>query len=158
MLPTKGANAPIRSIESAFPNDHSSRPTARSAEMGFWKMPKLWRAPMPIDRIMAPQITGTQKLRISCACLAPPRSMVLMDRLWTFRRGKPSGLSRGESDISNGSRPILKEEIEACKQAGVEFYELPIAFDALTPIEPPFAAPPMVARAGKATKLALRPP
>ena len=39
---------------------------------------------------------------------------------------------RGESDLSNGSRPILKEEIEACKQAGIEFYELPIAFDALT--------------------------
>jgi phosphate transport system substrate-binding protein len=39
---------------------------------------------------------------------------------------------RGESDISNGSRPILKQEIEACKQAGIEFYELPIAFDALT--------------------------
>ena len=39
---------------------------------------------------------------------------------------------RGETDISNGSRPILKEEIEACRQAGVEFYELPIAFDALT--------------------------
>jgi phosphate transport system substrate-binding protein len=39
---------------------------------------------------------------------------------------------RGETDISNGSRPILKEEIEACKQAGIEFYELPLAFDALT--------------------------
>jgi phosphate transport system substrate-binding protein len=39
---------------------------------------------------------------------------------------------RGETDISNGSRPILKEEIEACKGAGIEFYELPIAFDALT--------------------------
>lgn len=39
---------------------------------------------------------------------------------------------RGETDISNGSRPILKQEIEACKKAGVEFYELPIAFDALT--------------------------
>ena len=39
---------------------------------------------------------------------------------------------RGETDLSNGSRPILKEEIEQCKQAGIEFYELPIAFDALT--------------------------
>jgi phosphate transport system substrate-binding protein len=39
---------------------------------------------------------------------------------------------RGETDISNGSRPILKEEIDACKGAGIEFYELPIAFDALT--------------------------
>jgi phosphate transport system substrate-binding protein len=39
---------------------------------------------------------------------------------------------RGETDISNGSRPILKDEIEACKKAGVDFIELPLAFDALT--------------------------
>jgi phosphate transport system substrate-binding protein len=39
---------------------------------------------------------------------------------------------RGETDISNGSRPILQEEIEACRRAGIAFYELPIAFDALT--------------------------
>ena len=39
---------------------------------------------------------------------------------------------RGETDFSNGSRPILKEEIEACKKAGIAFYELPLAFDALT--------------------------
>jgi phosphate transport system substrate-binding protein len=39
---------------------------------------------------------------------------------------------RGETDISNGSRPILKEEIEACKSAGIDYYELPLAFDALT--------------------------
>jgi phosphate transport system substrate-binding protein len=39
---------------------------------------------------------------------------------------------RGETDISNGSRPILKQEIDACTAAGIQFYELPIAFDALT--------------------------
>lgn len=39
---------------------------------------------------------------------------------------------RGETDISNGSRPILKAEMDDCKKAGIEFYELPIAFDALT--------------------------
>jgi phosphate transport system substrate-binding protein len=39
---------------------------------------------------------------------------------------------RGETDISNASRPILKEEIETCKAAGVSFIELPIAYDALT--------------------------
>ncbi|NJR49067.1 MAG: PstS family phosphate ABC transporter substrate-binding protein [Leptolyngbyaceae cyanobacterium CSU_1_3] len=38
----------------------------------------------------------------------------------------------GEIDINNASRPIVKEEIEACGKAGVRFYELPIAFDALT--------------------------
>jgi phosphate transport system substrate-binding protein len=39
---------------------------------------------------------------------------------------------RGETDISNGSRPILKQEMEDCKKAGIQFFELPIAFDALT--------------------------
>ena len=39
---------------------------------------------------------------------------------------------RGETDISNGSRPILKSEIDDCKKAGIEFIEMPLAFDALT--------------------------
>ncbi len=39
---------------------------------------------------------------------------------------------RGETDISNASRPILAEEMEACRKAGISYMELPIAFDALT--------------------------
>jgi phosphate transport system substrate-binding protein len=39
---------------------------------------------------------------------------------------------RGETDISNASRPILQKEMDACKEAGVEYVELPVAFDALT--------------------------
>ena len=39
---------------------------------------------------------------------------------------------RGETDISNASRPILTKEMADCKAAGVEYYELPVAFDALT--------------------------
>lgn len=39
---------------------------------------------------------------------------------------------RGETDISNASRPILASEIEDCRKAGVEYFELPVAFDALT--------------------------
>jgi phosphate transport system substrate-binding protein len=41
---------------------------------------------------------------------------------------------RGETDISNASRPILKQEMDSCKSAGVEYIELPVAFDALTVI------------------------
>lgn len=37
----------------------------------------------------------------------------------------------GETDISNASRPINAEEIASCEEAGVEYVELPIAFDAL---------------------------
>ena len=39
---------------------------------------------------------------------------------------------RDEIDVQNASRPILKAEMEDCKKAGVEYYELPVAFDALT--------------------------
>lgn len=38
----------------------------------------------------------------------------------------------GETDITNASRPILTEEMEACNSSGVRYIELPIAFDALT--------------------------
>ncbi|HKQ83011.1 MAG TPA: PstS family phosphate ABC transporter substrate-binding protein [Steroidobacteraceae bacterium] len=44
---------------------------------------------------------------------------------------------RGETDISNASRPILKEEMEACRAAGVKYIELPVAFDALTVVVNP---------------------
>jgi phosphate transport system substrate-binding protein len=44
---------------------------------------------------------------------------------------------RGEIDISDASRPILKQEMEACKGAGIEYFELPIAYDALTVIVNP---------------------
>ena len=37
-----------------------------------------------------------------------------------------------ETDINNASRPINKSEMEACKAAGVQYLELPVAFDALT--------------------------
>lgn len=39
---------------------------------------------------------------------------------------------RGETDISGASRPILQKEIDLCKANGVQFIELPVAFDALT--------------------------
>ncbi len=44
---------------------------------------------------------------------------------------------RGETDISNASRPILKEEMEACRAAGIRYLELPVAFDALTVVVNP---------------------
>ena len=39
---------------------------------------------------------------------------------------------RGETDIQDASRPILAKEMEDCRAAGVEYVELPVAFDALT--------------------------
>ena len=39
---------------------------------------------------------------------------------------------RAETDISNASRPISASEMEDCRKIGVEYFELPVAFDALT--------------------------
>ncbi len=39
---------------------------------------------------------------------------------------------RGETDISNASRPILAREMEECRKVGVQYLELPVAYDALT--------------------------
>jgi phosphate transport system substrate-binding protein len=37
----------------------------------------------------------------------------------------------GETDISDASRPIKESEVELCKQNGIEYVELPVAFDGL---------------------------
>jgi phosphate transport system substrate-binding protein len=39
---------------------------------------------------------------------------------------------QGQTDISNASRPIEQEEIDACDEGGVEYTELQVAVDALT--------------------------
>jgi len=44
---------------------------------------------------------------------------------------------RGETDLSDASRPILKKEIDACKQQGLEYIELPVAYDGLAVIVNP---------------------
>jgi phosphate transport system substrate-binding protein len=44
---------------------------------------------------------------------------------------------RGETDISDASRPILKAEMEECAKLGIQYYELPVAFDALTVVVNP---------------------
>ena len=39
---------------------------------------------------------------------------------------------RGETHISDASRPILAREMETCRAAGVSYVEIPVAFDGLT--------------------------
>ena len=43
----------------------------------------------------------------------------------------------GRTSISNASRPINTKELKACDTAGVRFYELPVAFDAITVVVNP---------------------
>ncbi|MGD9904957.1 MAG: PstS family phosphate ABC transporter substrate-binding protein [Vicinamibacterales bacterium] len=47
---------------------------------------------------------------------------------------------RGETDISNASRPISATETEACAKAGVAFIELPVAYDGLAVVANPKAS------------------
>lgn len=39
--------------------------------------------------------------------------------------------SRGEIDISDASRPIKSKEVKSCAENGIEYIELPVAFDGL---------------------------
>jgi phosphate transport system substrate-binding protein len=43
----------------------------------------------------------------------------------------------GETDISDASRPIKEVEKEMCAEAGIEYIELPVAFDAISVIKHP---------------------
>jgi len=44
---------------------------------------------------------------------------------------------RGETDIQDASRPITAKEMEDCAKAGVKYFEIPVAFDALTVVVNP---------------------
>jgi phosphate transport system substrate-binding protein len=79
-----------------------------------------------------------------------PISEALAEEFQISKRGKirvTVGLSgtgggfkkfcRGETDISNASRPILTAEMEICRAAGIKYIEVPVAFDALTVVVNP---------------------
>lgn len=44
---------------------------------------------------------------------------------------------RGETDVSDASRPIRPVEIEACRSEGIDFIELPVAYDGLAVVVHP---------------------
>jgi len=44
---------------------------------------------------------------------------------------------RGETDIQNASRPIAPDEAAICEENGVEYIELPVAYDGLTVVAHP---------------------
>jgi len=54
--------------------------------------------------------------------------------------GTGGGFSKfcsGETDIADASRPIKQVEIDACRAAGIEFIELPIAYDGIAVVVNP---------------------
>lgn len=106
----------------------------------------------------------TATLLVSCTGDAPRRSAIVIDGSSTvypitqiavdsFRArvepqvevdigfsGTGGGFEKfcaGETDINNASRPIQTDEMEACREAGVAYIELPVAFDALTVVVNP---------------------
>jgi phosphate transport system substrate-binding protein len=44
---------------------------------------------------------------------------------------------RGETDVQDASRPITAKEMEDCAKAGIKYFEIPVAFDALTVVVNP---------------------
>jgi phosphate transport system substrate-binding protein len=92
-----------------------------------------------------PLPAAAQTIKIDGSSTVFPIAEAVAEEFQIQRRGKVRvtvGISgtgggfkkfcRGETDISNGSRPILKAEMEICAKAGIKYIELPIAFDALT--------------------------
>lgn len=43
----------------------------------------------------------------------------------------------GETDIQDASRPIEQDEVDACAENGVEYFEVPVAFDGITVVVNP---------------------
>ena len=44
---------------------------------------------------------------------------------------------RGETDLSNASRPIKQTEADKCRAAGIEYVEIPVAYDGLSVVVNP---------------------
>jgi phosphate transport system substrate-binding protein len=93
---------------------------------------------------LAPQ-AGAQVIKIDGSSTVFPITEAVAEEFQIEKRGKVRvtvGISgtgggfkkfcRGEIDIQDASRPILTAEMEACRAAGIKYYELPIAYDALT--------------------------
>jgi phosphate transport system substrate-binding protein len=101
--------------------------------------------------LAAPQMAGAQSvIKIDGSSTVFPIAEAVAEEFQISKRGKVRvtvGIAgtgggfkrfcRGETDISNASRPILKEEMEACRAAGIKYMELPVAFDALTVVVNP---------------------
>ena len=98
----------------------------------------------------APRTVRAQIVQIDGSSTVFPVTEAVAEEFQKEKRGKIKvtvGISgtgggfkkfcRGETDIQDASRPILKSEMEDCKKVGVEYIELPVAFDALTVIVNP---------------------
>ena len=116
--------------------------------MKLWQkfsIPALFVGVLVGRRPRAGACPGRHSIKIDGSSTVFPISEALAEEFQISKRGKVHvtvGIAgtgggfkkfcRGETDISDASRPILAEEMEACRKAGISYMELPIAFDALT--------------------------
>ncbi|HXV85004.1 MAG TPA: phosphate ABC transporter substrate-binding protein PstS family protein, partial [Candidatus Binatia bacterium] len=97
-----------------------------------------------------PQIAKADVIQIDGSSTVFPITEAVAEEFQKAKKGKIKvtvGISgtgggfkkfcRGETDISDASRPISSKEIAACKEAGIQYVELPVAFDALTVVVNP---------------------
>jgi phosphate transport system substrate-binding protein len=94
-----------------------------------------------------PRVAKAQVIQIDGSSTVFPITEAVAEEFQKLKKGKVKvtvGIAgtgggfkkfcRAETDISDASRPILKSEIEDCKKSGVQFIELPVAYDAITVI------------------------
>jgi phosphate transport system substrate-binding protein len=102
---------------------------------------------------VAPHAAQAQTVKIDGSSTVFPITEAVAEEYQIQQRGKVRvtvGISgtgggfkkfcRGETDISDASRPISASEMAACAEAGIKYIELPIAYDALTIVVNPKAS------------------
>ena len=95
-------------------------------------------------------VAGAQTVKIDGSSTVFPITEAVAEEFQKSMRGKVKvtvGISgtgggfkkfcRGETDISSASRPILKSEMDDCARNGVQYMEMPVAYDALTVVVNP---------------------
>ncbi len=102
--------------------------------------------------LAAVKVANAQTIKVDGSSTVFPITEAVAEEYQIQKRGKVHvtvGISgtgggfkrfcRGETDISDASRPILTAEMAACAAAGIKYIELPIAYDALTVVVNPKA-------------------
>ena len=97
-----------------------------------------------------PAVAQAQTVKIDGSSTVYPISEAVAEEFQKSKQGKirvTVGISgtgggfkkfcRGETDISDASRPITASEMKACAAAGIKYVELPVAYDALTVVVNP---------------------
>jgi phosphate transport system substrate-binding protein len=114
--------------------------------MKFWQKVSVTAAVAGFAAVLTPHVASAQTaIKMDGSSTVFPIAEAAAEEFQISKRGKVRvtvGIAgtgggfkkfcRGETDISDASRPILTAEMETCRAAGIKYIEVPIAFDALT--------------------------